>query len=203
MKKINPNWVYMCFDPVFVDILKHFEDQFFFVPVGNANDEVAPSHLLLPSIKLKYPQRDNNYCLMKSLASVFYYIGLKQQAHSLSMLSEHFDYLPGEIAIKEAREIVAKYAPMLGQCKVFNQPSGKKKKITTMSLEQLCLDKTCYPTLVLPCANDEATNHVFCVIDDLIFDSTQTCAMKLCLESINWICGKDGCDSILVAYHFN
>ena len=72
-----------------------------------------------------------------------------------------------------------------------------------MTLDDLCLKQTHFPTLVLPCAKDQATNHVFCVIDDLIFDSTQKCALKLCRESIDWICGEEGCDSILVAYCFN
>jgi hypothetical protein len=41
------------------------------------------------------------------------------------------------------------------------------------------------------------------VIDDLIFDSTQPCAIKLCWDSLDWICGNDGMGSIDVEMRFN
>ncbi|WP_288992857.1 hypothetical protein, partial [uncultured Marinobacter sp.] len=50
---------------------------------------------------------------------------------------------------------------------------------------------------------DGANNHSFVVVDDLIFDSTQSCALKLCRESLDWICGEGGIASIDVALRFN
>jgi hypothetical protein len=40
------------------------------------------------------------------------------------------------------------------------------------------------------------------VVDDLIFDSTQTYAMRLCRDSLDWICGGQ-MESINVALRFN
>ena len=46
-------------------------------------------------------------------------------------------------------------------------------------------------------------NHAFCVVDDLIFDSTQSFAMKLMKESVEWICKpNDGFERIKAAYRF-
>ena len=41
------------------------------------------------------------------------------------------------------------------------------------------------------------------VINDLIFDSTQAYAMKLCRESLDWICEDMGFDVIDVALRLN
>ena len=50
---------------------------------------------------------------------------------------------------------------------------------------------------------DAGVNHAVCVVDDLIFDSTQHFALKLCRESFDWICGDGGCEGIYFAIHFN
>jgi hypothetical protein len=39
---------------------------------------------------------------------------------------------------------------------------------------------------------DRSTNHAIVVMDDLIFDFTQAYAIKLCRESLDWICGDLG-----------
>ena len=63
-------------------------------------------------------------------------------------------------------------------------------------------NKTIYPTLVIPSGNDGSTGHAVCVVDDLIFDSTQENALKLCRESLDWICWKHGCKDIYYANRF-
>jgi hypothetical protein len=46
--------------------------------------------------------------------------------------------------------------------------------------------------LIIPLGRDKSLNHAVCVIDDLIFDSTQEFALKLKKKSLDWICGDDG-----------
>ena len=64
-------------------------------------------------------------------------------------------------------------------------------------------NKTRFPTVVVPYGKDGSNNHTIVVINDLIFDSTQAFAMKLCRESLDWICGDMGFDVIDVALRFN
>ena len=47
-----------------------------------------------------------------------------------------------------------------------------------MSIDDLLADKTEHPTIVIPLGNDHKVSHTFCVIDDLIFDSTQKFALN-------------------------
>ena len=56
---------------------------------------------------------------------------------------------------------------------------------------------------MIPWGVDCGNNHSFVVIDDLIFDSTQVSAMKLCQASLDWICGNEGMATIDVALRFN
>lgn len=46
----------------------------------------------------------------------------------------------------------------------------------------------------MPHGNDNSVDHAVCIIDDLIFNSTQAFAMKLKKESFDWICGDLGCN---------
>ena len=50
---------------------------------------------------------------------------------------------------------------------------------------------------------DNSISHAVTVIDDLVFDSTQEYALKLTMESLDFICLQfKGVGSIQEAYHF-
>ena len=68
--------------------------------------------------------------------------------------------------------------------------------------DQLVELLTPYPTLVVPVGWDGSMSHAVTVVDDLIFDSTQTHAFKLTRQSIDWICGDCGCRELAVAVRF-
>ena len=71
-----------------------------------------------------------------------------------------------------------------------------------MTLQDLLQNKSPFPTLVIPRGNDMSVNHAICVVDDIIFDSTQPKALWLTRESLDWICGKQGCEGIHMALRF-
>jgi hypothetical protein len=61
-----------------------------------------------------------------------------------------------------------------------------------------------YPTLVIPLGRDGSVSHAVCVVDDLIFDSTQPWALKCVEESLSWVCncGEKGFVDISLAVRF-
>ena len=63
--------------------------------------------------------------------------------------------------------------------------------------------KTEFPTVVIPLGLNKSCKHAICVVDDLIFDSTQARALKLTKESLDWIVGGKGIDKINEAYRFS
>ena len=66
-----------------------------------------------------------------------------------------------------------------------------------MTLAEITTVPSPYPTLVIPFGSDSSLNHAICVVDDLIFNSTQSHALKCGMEVISWVCGsgsKGVCD---------
>jgi hypothetical protein len=106
------------------------------------------------------------------------------------------------IRFKRIEECHEEYAPCIGVCEVYNV-CCKNRKIKKLSIQDLLENKTRFPTVVIPYGKDGSNNHAFVVVDDLIFDSTQTHAMQLCRESLDWICGEKGIASINIALRFN
>ena len=56
-----------------------------------------------------------------------------------------------------------------------------------MAWENLFVDLVPFPTIIIPTLLDGTMTHAFCVVDDLIFDSITPFALKLKMESVQWI----------------
>ena len=76
---------------------------------------------------------------------------------------------------------------------------GNKRELT---LDSLLTELSPYPTVVIPVGKDGSTSHAICVVDDIIFDSTEANALYLKEESLNHICGREGIHGIHKAYRF-
>jgi hypothetical protein len=168
----------------------------------HAEDEKAPEELLVSKIKIKYPQHELDQCFLCGVASSLYYCGLTQASWRLCDTAHKFEWLTKTFALKELKNVMQEYAPCICVCEVYNV-CRKNKKIKKLSIQDLLESKTRFPTVVIPYGKDRSNNHTFVVVDDLIFGSTQTHAMKLGRESLNWIYGEEGIASINIASRFN
>ena len=71
-----------------------------------------------------------------------------------------------------------------------------------MTIKDLLKNKTIYPTVVVPEGRDDDVGYAITVVDDLIFDSTQEHALKLCRKTLEWTCGFYGIKNIYFAVWF-
>ena len=71
-----------------------------------------------------------------------------------------------------------------------------------MTVESLIEDKSIFRTIIVLMSEIKGVEHAFCVVDDLIFDSTQAFALTLSKKSLDWICGKGGCAHIHFVMRF-
>jgi hypothetical protein len=183
----------MFFRPVFVELVKKSPHQCWPVVVGNARkgDLKVPPPNLITSIQVKYQQGDWNKFLFKATASALHYCGHSEAASRVSNAAPTVQYLPRKKAILSLRDRVMLHAPEIGGVIAFNQHQ-KRRKINRLSLEELVQDKTIFPTMVIQRTNDGSASHAVVVVDDIIFDATQSHALKLCQETFEWICGKNG-----------
>ena len=73
----------------------------------------------------------------------------------------------------------------------FKLETAKKKKreMTVMEVYEMRLP---FPVLLILKTNDGGIQHAVTVVDDLIFDSTQKHALKLCEDGFKFLCKRNG-----------
>jgi hypothetical protein len=169
----SPAWVEDVFRPVFVELVKKSPRQWWPVVVGNArqSDLKVPPPNLITSIRVKYQQGNWNQCIFKATASALHYCGKSEAASFVSNAAPTVQYLPRQKAILSLRDRIMIHAPDIGGFIAFNQHS-KRRKMNRISLDELVQNKTIFPTMVIPRANDESASHAVVVVDDIIFDAT-------------------------------
>jgi hypothetical protein len=167
---------------------KEFPGKWMGPTIGDTNYEVPPEHLLT-SVPTLYQQFKKRYCLTHSLASALFYAKLDFAAELIASQGEVFSTKQFGDAIDELRSFMQNTAPCIGTPTIYGiRTKTHSRKKRTLEWEDLFTNLTRYPTLVIPVLPDGSTNHAFCVVDDLIFDSTVQYAMKLTWETVTWIC---------------
>ena len=112
-KGINPRWVGFWMNVIFFELLKKLPLHWVHVPRGNASDRIAPAELQV-NVPIRYPQKEQNLCFIKSLASALYYIGLKTQAVDIDEVSGDYAGLPLDLAYKLVQQHMKKYVRIIG-----------------------------------------------------------------------------------------
>jgi hypothetical protein len=199
---LNPEWVRHFFKGVCANLVMLKPKHWWPMVIGHArkvHDDV-PNKLLIKEIKIQYEQFDREQCLIMGVASSLHYCGLlKEATKGISLLARKFKFLIQHVALNQLRKYMQQLVSCLGKCEIFNVRSAKKRTIKNLSIQELLRNRTRFPTVVLLHGIDGANNHSFVVVHDLIFDSTQSHALKLCRQSVNCIWGEGGMASINVA----
>ncbi len=163
--------------------------------VGNTrsqDDAHAPNALLIPDIPVCFQQFEREQCLVIGVASSLHNCCLVEEAKAMSLLAGKYEHLPKTTALKELKKDMQQFVRCIGDCEIFNAKTAKKRPTNKLSIQELLEKRTKFPTLVIPFGRDGSNNHSFVVVDDLIFDSTQAFALKLCQKSLDWICQNNG-----------
>jgi len=160
------------------------------VPLGHPKLDIAPKELL-SNVECKYQQKEEQYCLVFALASALHYVGMVEAAQKLVSIADNTTNMNMEDQINVIKAHMVECAPSIGHFEAFGQLKKRKKKM--LKFDDIIQNRTAYPTIVIPVGGDYSTNHAVCVVDDLIFDSTQKFALKLKMSSFNWVVDcKDG-----------
>jgi len=197
--RIRSIWMKYNFDTKFLSCCQMRPRQWIPVPIGDSNDRRAPLELLT-DVKLKYEQKDGRaLCLYNSLASVLSYLGWQRAAKGVARLGNSSEHIPGKDQVKSLLQHLRLHVPQFGQPVKFNRGTSSRGT-RNLDMEELIREKTARPIILIPLGEDGQVSHAVCVIHDLIFDSTQTCAMKLVMDSFHWTCGRCGCAGVWEAY---
>jgi hypothetical protein len=201
---LTVQWVKFCYLPKFVGIMINQSRMWHRVVIGSSRPEETEAPIALrTSVPVAYPQGSHDQCLYLCMASALHYIGLEEEASRLARFAPMSESLPGNEAIRRLTQHMFDIAPSIGVGVKFN--SSRKRKKKELTFYNLTEEPTIYPTLVIPLAKDGSVSHALCVVDDLIFDSTQRWALKCTEPSFSWVCncGEKGYASINLAVRFN
>ena len=195
--------VLFCFLEEYVDILMDAPSKWHHVLVENAKELTKrPPKYLTTQIPIAYPQGTKNRCLFLCMALALHYMDLKQEAAEINQAYGMAENVPGPHGLKALKKAMIAFVPILGRPIIFN--SCRKKERKEITVHQLTLQPTPYPTVVIPVGNDGSVNHAFCVVNDLILNSTQAYALKCNKNCVNWIVdgGRHGIMTIAIALRF-
>ena len=194
--EINPAWVEWNFREDFYNLVMKHPGQWMHVPVGAPREDIAPQ-TLQTMVEVKYLQQQASYCLCYSLASALHYMGLEKEGEKVAALAPDSLNLPREKQFQYLRLHVQDIIPSIGMYQQFGRVLKKKKTTKELTIPEVIQKPTPYPTIVVPLGMDSGVSHAVCIVDDLIFDSTQHFALMLTHKSFHWICGKKGANTQL------
>ena len=187
------------FDAKFLVCCRMRPRQWIPVPIGDATVRRAPLELLT-DVTLKYVQKEQEpLCLYYSLASVLHYLGWRRAAKDIRKLGLDSQHLPGKNQIGTLLLHLQATVPQFGRPVKYNKATSSRGT-RVLDLEDLMRTKTARPLVIIPLACDGQVSHAVCVIDDLLFDSTQKRAMKFVMDSLHWSCGRCGFEGVWEAY---
>jgi hypothetical protein len=138
-----------------------------------------------------YQQHSNPYCLSHSLASALFYCDsdlFRIASEGLVHLGKTIAGLHFDAQIKKVREYMETHVPLIGRPTLFGKRANShQRKLRQMTWDDLLLNITPFPTVVIPKLPSGQATHAFCVVDDLIFDSTTPNALRLSRDAVKWL----------------
>ena len=178
------------FDPKLVQAARELPDQWVGPSIGDYGFGDAPDYLCTKVVTI-YQQHSNPYCLSYSLASALFYCdstSFRIASEGLVHLGKTIVGLHFDAQIKKVQEYMETHVPLIGRPTLFGRRTNShQRKLRRMTWDDLLLNVTPYPTVVIPKLSSGQATHAFCVVDDLIFDSTTPNALKLSGDSVRWL----------------
>jgi hypothetical protein len=144
-----------------------------------------------------------NYCLPYAVASCLNYMGHVREAQRVAAAAPDLIYLPGNVVIGKLRTIMQEVLPEVGQCRIFNKRHGQRqKKKVELTVNNLIRCRTPHLMVVSPKGVDGSADHAVCVVDHIVFDARLSRALKLCDETLMWVCRPKGVSELGSVHRF-
>ena len=146
--------------------------------LGAPRDDEAPK-ALCTDVPMLYQQGKKLYCLAYSLASALRYCELHDQAQWVAESADPTSKKEFDDQLNDLLAAMKNFVPLIGSATRYGvRTNGHKREKRTLTWHDLFKTLTPYPTIVVPIRSSNGDySHAFCVIDDLIFDSSTPFAL--------------------------
>jgi hypothetical protein len=195
------------YDAILVNQARRIPDVWHGCSIGDSIECSVPSHLTT-NVPILYQQFNSKFCLTYSLSSALFYCGFDLGARILNTQARVFASLLFDEQLNRMKDLMLDLVPLIGRPTIYIQRrcNNKKKKAMkrarAITWDSLFNDIVPHPTLVVPVMPDGKASHAFCIVDDLIFESSFPFALKLQRDSIEWIYGDPDIE-IFQVFRFN
>jgi hypothetical protein len=202
LKRLNPAWMGQWFNAKFLKMVRTassragFYTKWIYVPVGDARQDGKPPSNLVTQFPVHYTQKNHDTCLFKSVASALHHLNKKQIASVVSSMATKYMYTPVDEQLNELGSIAQEK-----DCELLVTKWMTRKRVGKLDLKMETSHR--WALLVFPLGGDGGIGHAITIVGDLILDSTQSHALKLGKNSLDWCCANDrGFESIYMAIKF-
>jgi hypothetical protein len=206
LERLNPIWMGQRFNPKFLRMVRTvssragFHIKWIDVPVGDTRQDEKPPSDLITKFPVHYTQKNHDTChdtcLFKSVASALHHLNKKQIASVISSMATKYMYTPVDEQLNKLGSIAPEKDCDLLVTKWMTRKRVRKFDLKTETSHGWAL-------VVIPLGGDGGIGHAIIIVGDLKFDSTQSHALKLGKNSLDWCCANDrGFESIYMAIKF-
>jgi hypothetical protein len=158
------------------------------VPVPVLRNPADAPMELLTDVTSTYRLEVRTFSLCYPMANALVYAEYPSQAYEIHKEADRVASCGSEQQIGKLTQAMQSIIPVIACPTIFNQRlTTNNRKKRPLTWDKLFNERSQYPTIVILGEHE----HAFCVVDDLIFDSISSRALRLCMESIRWLCGGD------------
>jgi hypothetical protein len=190
LERLNPAWIGQRFDPKFLRMVQTassragFYMKWIYVPVGDAQQDEKPPSGLITKFPAHYAQKNHDTCLFKSVASALHHLNKKQIASVVSSMATKYIYTPVDEQLNKLGWIAQG-----NDCDLLVTKWMRRKRVAKFDLKTETSHR--WALTVIPLGGDGGIGHAITIVGDLILDSTQSHALKLGKNSLDWCCAND------------
>ena len=159
----------------------------------------APIELVTDVVSM-YQQEERSFSLCYPMANALDYAEYSTQAVEILLEADRVASSGSEHQIGKLTQAMQAIIPVIASPTIFNNrlTTSNRSMKRKLKWSDLFQERSEYPTIVI--VGDY--EHAFCVVDDLIFDSMSARALRLCMESVRWLCGGQEEPTIKSAYRY-
>jgi hypothetical protein len=185
LEHLNPVWMGQQFDVKFLRMVPTassragFYMKWIYVPVGDARQDKKPPSGLVTKFPVHYTQKNHDTCIFKSVASALHHLNKKQIASVVSSMATKYMHTPAYKQLNKLGSIAQE-----NDCDFLVTKWMTRKRVGKFDLKTET--SHCWALVVIPLGGDGGIGHAITIVGDLIFNTTQSHALKLGKNSLDW-----------------
>jgi hypothetical protein len=178
LKRLSPMWMAERIDPKFLRMVRTaliragLYMKWIYVPVGDARQDKKPPSDLVTKFPVHYTQKNHDTWLFKNVASALHHLNKKQIASVISSMATKYMYMPVDKQLNKLGSIAQE-----NDCDLLVTKRMTRKRVGKFGLKTETSNR--WALVVIPLGGDGGIGHAITIVGDLIFDSTQSHALKL------------------------